>query len=772
MNSKNIFRIKSLYVKNFKSIIEASFKFDENNLIIFDGPNGYGKTTAFEAIEIILSKTPRKYRTILIDAKISYTNSPIHKDENSPIELILHLNNNEQSLLIKRYFEKAPQKKSQDNNIKNIFETSKLFINEKESTEDELEKKLNFPNVNILFNVLNYVEQDENTFFLKKNPKERYKELSSLLGAEHELFQLEKIRSLEKDLSGLFRQKKLERDNIIERNREILSFESSNISYKQLIKDKAFAWDQENIINADINIRNSYLSEVEKIKYLYSNKELLKDIYDWHNIQTYLSDDFLEKFISMYWKIENYEILKAELEERKRNDSILRNNQALIEAIYQFNYSYLNQDSTWEYLQEKGIDIDILKTKLTLFVVEREALGTQSKVLNDLKNKRTELLSIQREHKNLINLTSGECPTCGFDWESSDILINHIQQTEQKIFREYNVLNIEFEKLKEEINSLLESFRDRLAKDSELITEITNKLITYDSFAYLEDVYLQQRERFDAFLNYMNEDDKVFIIALVNNRLLTDDQNNLKNNIRIIINQKKPNIDSSVNTSQLLNDLDVYFQNNTEPLNSISEENINNKSLYIITQYNLAINKTLTDLNEKIEQLESFLSKVQGIMRIFDKAIKDYTKNIVDTVTIPFYIYTGKILQRHSLGSGLVLDLDVSKKDPQLKINPAGRDQEVSYTLSSGQLSATVISLMLVLNKVYSKSKFGTILIDDPLQTLDEINTHSLIEVLKYNFSDQQVVLSTHEDRYSKLIRYKYDKFNLLNKNIRMKDIF
>ncbi len=194
MNNKNTLRINSLYVKNFKSITEASFKFDENNLIIFDGPNGYGKTTAFEAIEIILSKTPRKYRTILIDAKIGYTNSPIHNDENSPIELMLHLNNNGESLFIKRYFEKAPQRKSQDNNIRNIFETSKLFINEEESTEDKLEKRLDFPNINILFNVLNYVEQDENTFFLKKNPKERYKELSSLLGAEKELFQLEKIK--------------------------------------------------------------------------------------------------------------------------------------------------------------------------------------------------------------------------------------------------------------------------------------------------------------------------------------------------------------------------------------------------------------------------------------------------------------------------------------------------------------------------------------------------------------------------------------------------
>ena len=78
---------------------------------------------------------------------------------------------------------------------------------------------------------------------------------------------------------------------------------------------------------------------------------------------------------------------------------------------------------------------------------------------------------------------------------------------------------------------------------------------------------------------------------------------------------------------------------------------------------------------------------------------------------------------------------------------------------------------MLVLNKVYNTSKFGTLLIDDPLQTLDEINIHSLIEVLKHNFSNQQIILSTHEDRYSKFIRYKYDKFKLTHDNINMKEI-
>ena len=77
---------------------------------------------------------------------------------------------------------------------------------------------------------------------------------------------------------------------------------------------------------------------------------------------------------------------------------------------------------------------------------------------------------------------------------------------------------------------------------------------------------------------------------------------------------------------------------------------------------------------------------------------------------------------------------------------------------------------MLVLNKVFNQSKLGTILIDDPLQTLDEINTHSLVELLKYNFSDQQLILSTHEDRYSKFIRYKYEKFGLTGKAINMKN--
>lgn len=48
--------------------------------------------------------------------------------------------------------------------------------------------------------------------------------------------------------------------------------------------------------------------------------------------------------------------------------------------------------------------------------------------------------------------------------------------------------------------------------------------------------------------------------------------------------------------------------------------------------------------------------------------------------------------------------------------------------MSSGQISAVVISLTLALHRVYS-TKFSTILIDDPVQTMDDINMSSLVEV-------------------------------------------
>ncbi|MBN0474010.1 chromosome segregation protein SMC, partial [Pseudomonas aeruginosa] len=84
-------------------------------------------------------------------------------------------------------------------------------------------------------------------------------------------------------------------------------------------------------------------------------------------------------------------------------------------------------------------------------------------------------------------------------------------------------------------------------------------------------------------------------------------------------------------------------------------------------------------------------------------------------------------------------------------------DHDILNTMSSGQISAVVIALTLALHRVYS-TKFSSILIDDPVQTMDDINMASLVEVLRNDFSEKQIILSTHEDKVARYFTYKYLK--------------
>ncbi|WP_405316918.1 AAA family ATPase, partial [Faecalibacillus faecis] len=61
------YRIKSLRVNNFKCFDDSKFyefSFDEEkNPIILTGPNGFGKTTFFDALELIFSKNITRFET-------------------------------------------------------------------------------------------------------------------------------------------------------------------------------------------------------------------------------------------------------------------------------------------------------------------------------------------------------------------------------------------------------------------------------------------------------------------------------------------------------------------------------------------------------------------------------------------------------------------------------------------------------------------------------------------------------------------------------------
>lgn len=86
--------------------------------------------------------------------------------------------------------------------------------------------------------------------------------------------------------------------------------------------------------------------------------------------------------------------------------------------------------------------------------------------------------------------------------------------------------------------------------------------------------------------------------------------------------------------------------------------------------------------------------------------------------------------------------------------------------MSSGQLSAVAIAIALTLNKIYAQDKLRCMFIDDPIQTMDELNIATFCEVLRTDFKEYQFILSTHEEDFSDFIRYKYEKYGLGNQSV------
>ena len=221
------------------------------------------------------------------------------------------------------------------------------------------------------------------------------------------------------------------------------------------------------------------------------------------------------------------------------------------------------------------------------------------------------------------------------------------------------------------------------------------------------------------------------------------------------------------------------FQEKIENVSYISEEEENEKRLYLEEQYQLqehkkidAMENALLKKEKMTVKLEEMKEKVDSVVSIYKEEIGKYEKKIIGEIQIPLYIYSGRVLQYYQGGLGIFIKYDMkNEKLDSIRLLSANQsDHDVLYTLSSGQLTGVVIAFTLTLNKIYGTNKFSCILIDDPVQTMDDLNIASLVELLRNEFRDYQMVVSTHEEDFSRFIRYKYQKYSLSTKRYRLND--
>jgi exonuclease SbcC len=198
-------------------------------------------------------------------------------------------------------------------------------------------------------------------------------------------------------------------------------------------------------------------------------------------------------------------------------------------------------------------------------------------------------------------------------------------------------------------------------------------------------------------------------------------------------------------------------------LEKINLNKFNDKIKYLGVKYNEYTSSKNSDIEKEIQLLKETINSVdqkfkdiKKIQDIYETQIKDHISNIINDISIPFYINSGRILQEFHGGNGIFVRMGNDRSDGVKFYSDIDLENDPLYSLSSGQISSLVLSFCLTLNDVYRDHLMGMLLIDDPIQTMDEINTITFIDLIRNNFSDRQFIISTHEDNFSSLIRYKF----------------
>jgi exonuclease SbcC len=267
------------------------------------------------------------------------------------------------------------------------------------------------------------------------------------------------------------------------------------------------------------------------------------------------------------------------------------------------------------------------------------------------------------------------------------------------------------------------------------------------------------------------------------------DINNLNRKIKILKDDYQIEIDDSMSEADIVNNLKSLLDEKIVELSEevdygllnitygtvaqfireecLNIETIEKKRAYLISCMNAEVSELMQEKQKQFEiieankgKVEDFRDKLKRLKDGISAEKKNYIKSITTDIQILFYIYSGRIMQNCMYGRGLFVR---QKNNPdRILITSSkieGDEVDALYNMSSGQLVSVSIALILSLNKLYSKVSY--IAIDDPVQTIDDINFYGLIETLRHDFKNSFMLLSTHEYDYQELLDYKFRKLNI-----------
>lgn len=797
------YKIESLKVRNFKCFDSKKFyefHFMQNtNPTILSGPNGFGKTTFFDAVELIFTKNITRLNPNIEDGRTNLGKNILLNSTNECGYLLLTLINEKlERITIIASIDNEVTKLTIDTAIKftcingaidlNDFDD---FVSSKINWKNDISEFENLSYIKEHFNIYYYISQAESVHFLKNSISDRKDSMTRLLQIEATQERIEKI---EKILIGASKSKGsvLVNDEIKVTKNELTNKISSlkmqlesigevykETTYTQLLNYPPICeikkWDIEAVefsVNSE-RLLSAYIEEIHGIYRLYHDLSDYRK-YLRNNQITLLSKD--NRSILTYIKYNEF-VDEDRVNIAQIKEEITKLNRLL--DVFKYSAFFRSGLNVSKYKKEDIISLKELGIIPDAFIVEEinslthelrelnSRLGANQKRSNELILAREKLHSVRENSTNL-----NHCPYCNSHYDNPELLEEaYISLSTQ---------------LKNSQDSISEEIAEKRKKLSNCVKEIVvaiNELFSVEDDNKIEQIRITAGEYSNFIKSESMIDNMVKVHRLV---AKSDSWKELDESSKVIELKRIIELNiSEYDSSSFLENLKLYNYDKLYNENAVllSEEQsnlkdnvaINNKIMFLRYKNSLLKNNGIKLIENEVKALVIKLKKLEIIRNNFNQlkdlyntTIEEYKNLVLKKLRVPLLIYTGKILQDYQNGLGVFIN-----RDEMRFVSNGDAKHDILNTFSSGQLSGFVLSFLFAMNKRYISEQtddLGFILIDDPVQTMDDINIASFIEVLRNDFSNKQIILSTHETDKENYILYKFLKYNLKGQSFNVKE--
>lgn len=762
-------KINKIRIQNFKVFEDTTINFNSSDIIVFDGPNGFGKTTIYDAIELVFTGRIRRYedlKTKLIDGRQVFSENPFQhsKGIGKDILITIELIKNSQTYILERFADATHIEPYIDFSLYKLFTKETFLSKNRISVGDE-----NLFLTNLLgknhksnFQFLNYVEQEESLFLLKHDDKKRKSHIGHLFDLKEFEQKIKRIDDLKRRFDKISANEN-EKIGILEQ--EINQIKSNVISnetpttFVKLLEKKDLFWDQEEINSSTFNHLDIIGTDgiLDRLKVFIERKDVFYQ-YRKNRAVDYLLEN--ENLINNFFKFYNFLSKKDEIREIRAKVVGLQDTIKQIEAL---NHNTVEESidlNPYDFIPS-DLKTSFSSTKQALIANHKELSGLD-RIYSDISKSRNDLIGKLTDLRE-VGTSSGECVLCGYDWNNIETLLLQIETKSEQI-KEIN---------SDKSNRLQETFTKFKSETIKQIIELINTHIT--SINYNKEFATQLLDLED---NQFNDLIKVLSVLKIDYSKYLSNEQILNVADKLELFKSEISILRETSNAELIETYFVeyfreYFDKELDQVDSVTIEQIEAKKKYLSHKLSLSQNQILQnklaqllDVTKKRDTTKEVSQKLNKLRGTYISSLKSYQKKIIKDIETVFHIYSGRIMQSFQGGIGLFI---FSEKEGIRFQTGSKKTYDAVFTMSSGQLSALIISFTLALHKKYSQNKL--ILIDDPVQTMDELNIYGFIDLLRNEFYDNQIIMSTHEDMMSAFMRYKFKNYNLVEKRINLKEI-